>query len=128
MTPHQEKVKAQITALAMIYELPISWPLAIAEQESGLGENQLSPTGAKGVFQMTRIAMFDLLQEMVRRDDDWIDISCGLLFLRLLLKRHGSIEAATAKYCDPKDRSFYVPAVLEKIKKYEYGGKTDGSV
>ncbi len=118
MTPHREKVTAQIKALAMIYEVPAAWALAIAEQESNLGEYQLSKTGAKGVFQMTRIAMLDLLQEMVRRDDDLIDISCGILFLRLLLRRHGSIEEATPKFCDPKDRGFYVPAVLDKMKKY----------
>jgi hypothetical protein len=82
--------------------------------ESALGLHQLSRTGAKGVFQMTSIAMKDLLQEMQRADDDMIDIACGVLFLRLLFKRHKSIEAATAKYCDPKDRGFYI----DRVKKY----------
>ena len=90
------------------------WASAIAMVESALGRYQLSRTGAKGVFQMTSIAMKDLLNEMQRQDDDLIDIVCGILFLRLLLKRHKTIEEATARYCDPKDRGFYI----EKMKGY----------
>ena len=91
-----------------------AWASAVAMVESALGKYQLSKTGARGVFQMTTIAMKDLLQEMQKADDDMIDIACGVLFLRLLLKRHKTIEAATAKYCDPKDRGFYI----EKMKGY----------
>jgi len=90
------------------------WAAAVAMTESALGLHQLSKTGAKGVFQMTTIAMKDLLLEMEKKDDDMIDIACGVLFLRLLFKRHKSIEAATAKYCDPKDRGFYI----DRVKKY----------
>ena len=90
------------------------WASAVAMVESALGKYQLSKTGARGVFQMTTIAMRDLLQEMQKNDDDLIDIACGVLFLRLLLKRHKTIEEATARYCDPKDRGFYI----EKMKGY----------
>ena len=90
------------------------WASAVAMVESALGKYQLSKTGARGVFQMTTIAMRDLLQEMQKQDDDLIDIACGVLFLRLLLKRHKTIEEATARYCDPKDRGFYI----EKMKGY----------
>lgn len=90
------------------------WASAVAMVESALGKYQLSKTGARGVFQMTTIAMRDLLQEMQKQDDDLIDIACGILFLRLLLKRHKTIEEATARYCDPKDRGFYI----EKMKGY----------
>ena len=95
------------------------WAAAVAMTESALGLHQLSKTGAKGVFQMTSIAMKDLLLEMQKSDDDLIDILCGILFLRLLLKRHKTIEAATAKYCDPNDRGFYIDRVkkhMEEIK------------
>jgi hypothetical protein len=88
------------------------WATSIAMVESSLGEHQKSPTGCKGVFQMSSIAMKDLLEEMVKSDDDLIDIACGLAFLHLLLKRHGSIELATQRYCDPADRSFYLSKVL----------------
>jgi membrane-bound lytic murein transglycosylase MltF len=92
------------------------WPVAVAMTESSLGVNQKSPTGAKGVFQMTSIAMKDLLLEMENKNDDVVDILCGTAFLYLLLKRWGTIEEATAHYCDPKDRDFYVERVMNYIK------------
>lgn len=105
--------KQKIERVALALGVDPAWAVAVAMVESSLGDNQKSPTGCKGVFQMSSIAMKDLLQEMEKADDDTIDIACGLSFLHLLLKRHGSIEAATAKFCDPKDRSFYVPRVME---------------
>jgi len=105
-------VKIRIVAKAL--GVDPDWAAAVAMTESALGLHQLSKTGAKGVFQMTSIAMKDLLQEMQKADDDLIDILCGILFLRLLLKRHKTIEAATAKYCDPNDRTFYI----DRVKKY----------
>lgn len=82
--------------------------------ESSLGINQISPTGCKGVFQMSTIAMKDLLQAMTDEDEDMIDIACGLSFLRLLYKRWGNIEDATLHYCAPADRNFY----LDRVKNY----------
>jgi hypothetical protein len=84
--------------------------------ESSLGMVQLSRTGCKGVFQMSTIAMKDLLQEMEKQDDDMIDILCGLLFLRLLLKRWKTHEEATAHFCDPNDRSFYLGKVTQYMR------------
>ena len=81
--------------------------LAIAEVESTMGKNQLSKTGARGVFQMTSIAMKDLLQEMEKKDDDWIDIMCGVLYLRVLLRRWKDVETAVKKYCDSEVRDDY---------------------
>lgn len=107
-------VKIRIVAKAL--GIDPDWAAAVAMTESALGLHQLSKTGAKGVFQMTTIAMKDLLQEMEKKDDDMIDIACGVLFLRLLFRRHKSIDAATAKYCDPKDRGFYLERVAEYKK------------
>ncbi len=90
------------------------WAAAVAMTESALGLHQLSRTGAKGVFQMTTIAMKDLLQEMQKADDDMIDIACGVLFLRLLLKRWKTEEEATGHFCDPADRGFYI----DRMKKF----------
>ena len=90
------------------------WASAVAMVESALGKYQLSKTGARGVFQMTSIAMKDLLQEMQKADDDMIDIACGVLFLRLLLKRWKTEEEATGHFCDPADRGFYI----DRMKKF----------
>lgn len=114
LTPRQREVLAKIRAGAVAMGLDPAWCAAVAMTESSLGESQKSATGCRGVFQMSGIAMKDLLQEMEKRDDDLIDIACGLAFLHLLLRRHGSIEAATAKFCDPADRDFYV----ERVKGY----------
>jgi membrane-bound lytic murein transglycosylase MltF len=107
-----EKVRKTASALG----IDPDWAAAVAMVESGLGLYQLSKTGAKGVFQMTTIAMKDLLLEMEKKDDDIIDIVCGILFLRLLLTRHKTINKATAKYCDPMDRGFYVDRVNRLMK------------
>ena len=79
----------------------------------------LTIVGALASFWLLSIAMKDLLQEMEKSDDDLIDIACGCAFLWLLLKRHGSIAEATAKFCDPKDRDFYVDKVMGYMKVFE---------
>lgn len=99
--------------------IDVSWALAIAMTESSLGIDQKSSTGCRGVFQMSLIAMKDLLQEMEKNNDDLVDILCGLLFLRLLLKRWKTIEDATLHYCDPKDRHFYLDRVKHYMKEFK---------
>jgi len=103
----QAETKAKIELLAGMFDIDPSWAVAIAMTESSLGEAQLSPTGCKGVFQMSTIAMKDLLISMQEIDDDLVDITCGIAFLRLLLNRHKTMEQATKHYCDPDDRGFY---------------------
>jgi len=112
----QLEVKGVVEAFAKLQRIDPAWAVSIAMVESSLGMRQKSPTGCKGVFQMSSIAMRDLLQEMVKADDEILDISCGGAFLHLLLERHKTIEAATAKFCDPKDRDFYVDKVMSYIK------------
>lgn len=114
----QTETKKKIRAIAPFFGLDPLWPIAVAMTESSLGLAQKSPTGCRGVFQMSTIAMKDLLQEMEKNDDDLIDIACGCAFLYLLLKRHGSIEAATAKFCDPKDREFYIKRMLDYMRTF----------
>ncbi len=114
LTVRQQQTLAEIRRLAPVVGIDPAWSAAVAMTESSLGEKQLSPTGCRGVYQMSMIAMRDLWQTMQLQDDDMIDILCGLLFLRLLLRRHGSIEAATGHFCDPNDRDFYV----ERVKQY----------
>ena len=112
----QQETLAKIRVVAKVLDVDPDWAAAIAMTESALGKYQLSKTGAKGVFQMTTIAMKDLLLEMQKADDDMIDIACGILFLRLLLKRHKTEDAATARYCDPRDRGFYIDR-MKRFKK-----------
>lgn len=103
------------------------WPLAVAMTESSLGLNQLSPTGCRGTFQMSTIAMKDLLAEMGKSDlGNIIGITCGVLFLRLLKQRWGSEQSATSHFCDPKDRDFYIKRVEEYLT--SFGGKSWDSV
>ena len=112
----QLKIKDKITQVAKALGVDPSWAVAIAFVESSLGLQQKSATGAKGVFQLTSIAMKDLLQEMEKSDDDIIDITCGLAFLHLLFKRHKTIEEATGHFCDPADRPFYIDKVFNYMK------------
>jgi hypothetical protein len=115
----QLETKEKIEKVSELFGLDPSWTLAIALTESSLGLNQKSPTGCVGVFQMSSIAMKDLLQDMVKLDDDLIDIVCGIAYLRLLLKRWGSIPEATAHFCDPNDRTFYLDRVSGAMKQFD---------
>ena len=123
MNEKQLETKTKIETMAQLFCVDIEWAIAIAMVESSLGLNQKSPTGAKGVFQMTQVAMKDLWLLMGEVDDDLVDISCGILFLRLLKKRWGSLEEATKHYCDPADIDFYVPKVMKERKRLK--GITD---
>ncbi|MBU2346540.1 MAG: hypothetical protein KJ888_20310 [Gammaproteobacteria bacterium] len=116
LIPKQSRTKEVIEKLAPFFDLDPLWATAIAMEESSLGINQLSSTGCKGIFQMSSIAMKDLLQEMEKSDDDIIDIASGLAFLHLLLKRHKTIEQATDHFCDPADRPFYFAHVSAYMK------------
>ena len=113
LTQRQIETKVKIEFFAKLFGIDPKWAVAIATIESSLGEHQKSSTNCLGVFQMSSIAMKDLLQNMETLDDDLVDIVCGIAFLRLLLRRHGSIKKATEHYCDPNDRHFYVSRVLE---------------
>lgn len=110
----QQDTKRKIEILAAVIGVNPKWAAAVAMTESSLGLQQKSPSGCRGVFQMSSIAMKDLLWEMERNDDDLIDIGCGILFLALLLKRWKSIDEATLHFCDPADRDFY----LDRVRDY----------
>ena len=112
LTEKQIETKVRIEFFSKLFGIDPDWAIAIAMTESSLGLKQKSPTNCLGVFQMSTIAMKDLLLNMAQLDDDLVDIVCGVAFLRLLLKRHKTIEKATEHYCDPNDRDTYVPKVL----------------
>ena len=118
LTVKQIATKEKIQRMAETMGVDPIWAISIAMAESSLGEYQKSPTGCKGVFQMSSIAMRDLHQEMAKGDDDWADIACGVAFLRLLFLRHKTIMEATEKFCDPKDRWFYVSRVINYMEAF----------
>lgn len=115
----QLRTKVKIESIAKQLGIDPTWAISIAMVESSLGLFQKSHTSCRGVFQMSTIAMKDLLLEMENEDDDLIDLYCGILFLRLLLKRHGTIESATEHFCDPNDKSFYLDKVLNYMKEFK---------
>lgn len=114
MNPNQQRVKETIERYARMLGVDPVWAVAVAMTESSLGEARISPTNCRGIFQMSSIAMEDLRLQMGTVGDDELEILCGLLFLRLLYRRWGSIDEATNHYCDPNDRSFY----LDRVRGY----------
>ncbi len=111
MTRRQMNTKFKIEQMSAIFGVDPKWTVAVAMTESSLGERQVSPTGCRGVFQMSQIAMKDLWIKMAESDDDDIDIACGVAYLRLLLQRHKTIDAATERFCNPMDRDLYLSMV-----------------
>ena len=118
LTPKQIKTREAVEFFAEIFGINPLWAAAVAMTESSLGLNQKSPTGCRGVFQMSGIAMKDLLQDMERVDDEMVDIACGVAFLRLLKKRWKTEDSATKHFCDPYDRNFYIDRVHHYIKEF----------
>jgi len=114
LSEKQIETKIKIEFFAKLFGVDPAWASSVAMVESALGIAQKSPTGCLGVFQMSSIAMKDLLWSMEQIDDDMVDIVCGIAFLRLLKKRWKTMEAATNHYCDPSDRHFY----LDRVKRY----------
>ena len=116
LTEKQIETKVKIEFFARLFGIDPKWAVAVAMTESSLGRFQKSPTGCSGVFQMSGIAMKDLLLSMRDIDDDMVDIVCGIAFLRLLSKRWKTVEEATKHYCDPADRPFYIDRVKQYMK------------
>ena len=116
LSEKQRDVKSKIDKIAPMLGLDPIWATSIAMVESSLGVYQLSKTGCKGVFQMSTIAMKDLLKDMENIDDDLIDIICGLLFLRLLLSRWKDVKKATEHFCDPAEKKSYLQRVTNCMR------------
>ena len=119
LSKKQTETKDKIESIAKLLGLDPSWAVAVAMVESSLGEHQRSPTGCRGVFQMSNIAMKDLLISMESNDDDMVDIMCGVLFLRLLLKRWRTWEGAISHFCDPYDWTFYLDRVNDYREQFK---------
>ena len=121
LQPKQIETKTKIESAAKLFGIDPTWASAVAMAESSLGLNLLSPTGCRGVFQMSTIAMRDLLIAMTKKGFELIGIVCGVAFLWLLLKRHGTQEQATKHFCDPNDRGYYWDRVRYFMKELGEG-------
>lgn len=117
MTEQQEKIALKVVEIANFFGIDPAWLLALCETESSMGINNLSPTGAKGPFGMTSIAMKDLHQEMVRKP--LIGIACGAAFASVLYDRWETIPRATEHFCNPADRAFYGNRVAAAMDRYK---------
>jgi hypothetical protein len=115
----QLDIKSKIEFISSFFNIDKKWAVAVAMTESTLGLHQKSKTNCRGVFQMSTIAMKDLLLTMEAIDDDLVDIVCGVAFLRLLLRRWKTIDEATNHFCDPNDRDFYLGRVKRYMKEIE---------
>jgi membrane-bound lytic murein transglycosylase MltF len=116
LSQQQLKIKSLIEQVTLsIGDNPIL-SVAVALVESSLGLQLKSPTGAKGVFQLTSIAMKDLHQEMDKKGNEVIGVLCGLAFIHLLIKRHKTVEEVIHHYCDPKDYDFYIQQIKAYMK------------
>ncbi len=113
LTQKQLETKDRVQYFAKLFGIDPLWASAVAMVESSLGSKQ-----CKGVFTMSSAAMRDLLDSMPVVDDELTDIACGVALLRLLLKRHGSIEEATSHFCNPKDRTLYLQRVEEYMRAF----------
>lgn len=114
----EDDVKKMIFKVCKAVGVDPAVAMAISEIESQHGMYRQSPTGARGVFQMTSIAMKDLLIEMAEPDRQALGICCGVAFIRLLMTRHEDELTAISKYCDPDDREWYPEKVLRLAEKY----------
>ena len=90
----QRETRDKVEFVSRLLGVEPAWADAVAMVESSLGLHQVSKTGCAGVFQMSTIAMKDLMQAMKNNDDDMIDIMCGRAVScgLSLIKRHKSIE------------------------------------
>lgn len=123
IAPLPDSTKDKIKIFSRLFGVDPAYALAVAKVESNMGKYQRSHTGARGVYQMTTIAMRDLWLEMEKQDDDIVDIAIGILFLRLLKQRWGTEEVGIHYFCDPKDRNFWVPKVKIEMEKYRKEGE-----
>lgn len=114
----QEEVKKATFEIARIVKVDPAICLAISEIESTHGLHLKSPTGALGIFQMTTIAMKDLHMSMVTPGLEINGILAGVGFWNVLKTRHKDDEKAVAKYCDPKDRDWYIKKTLDLASEY----------
>jgi len=96
-------------------EFPASLAVAICDVESAMGKYILSPTGARGAFQLTSIAMRDMLQAMGERRYERTAILCGIAFLCLLQDRWQPADVIVKHYCDPAERDAYWAKVQAKM-------------
>lgn len=106
MTPTEREQIIRKVCLAVGFPEPLA--VAVAQVESAMGRYQKSPTGARGVFQLTSIAFKDMMESLTSTErHERTDILCGVAFLCLLQDRWEGIEAIVSHFCDPAEKEAY---------------------
>jgi len=94
-------VKSVIIAIANQEGVPAATALKIAKLESNFNPSAVSPTGAKGLFQMTSIATRDVQQRAGYSLKDPFDVkdnaTAGIKYIKLVARDMGARLDETAK-------------------------------
>lgn len=100
----EEKIRAICEIMGFSGDLAV----AVATVESAMGKYIISPTNARGLFQLTSIALKDMLQAMGLERHERVAMLCGIAFLCLLQDRWGDDpRTIVGHYADPAEKEAY---------------------
>lgn len=102
-----EEVKRVIVDKAQALRLDPALMLSLGQQESALDPNATSPTGVKGLFQVTQQTGSQYGQMPTARTDPRISTDAGMRYFRDLLKENkGNVQKALMQYNGGSDPDF----------------------
>lgn len=115
-TPEKQLVEYKVRVAAQQAGIDPHMAASVANKESGFNTEAKSPTGVKGVMQVSGIAAKDLgyNPQDVRNNPD-LNIMAGVQYLA----KHG-----LEKYPDPAVKNSYVKDVLHNTEKSRFGSRT----
>ena len=115
-TPEKQLVEYKVRVAAQQAGIDPHMAASVANKESGFDTEAKSPTGVKGVMQVSGIAAKDLGYDPkdVRNNPD-LNITAGVQYLA----KHG-----LEKYPDPAVKNSYVKDVLHNTEKSKFGSRT----
>jgi len=115
-TPEKQLVEYKVRVAAQQAGIDPHMAASVANKESGFNTEAKSPTGVKGVMQVSGIAAKDLGYDPkdVRSNPD-LNIMAGVQYLA----KHG-----LDKYPDPAVKNSYVKDVLQNTEKSRFGSRT----
>ena len=115
-TPEKQLVEYKVRVAAQQAGIDPHMAASVANKESGFDVEAKSPTGVKGVMQVSGIAAKDLGYDPkdVRNNPD-LNIMAGVQYLA----KHG-----LEKYPDPAVKNSYVKDVLHNTEKSKFGSRT----
>lgn len=109
-TPDKQLIEYRVRVAAQKIGVDPDIAAAIAKQESNFNPKAVSSTGVKGTMQVTNSTATSLGFD---RNDPDENILAGVSLLKKGFDRHpDNLEKAIAIYPAPKDRSHYIPSVI----------------